>query len=102
MSTSTHPATGGGLVQISSLEELVRQRVAEERARLEKEAGIRMPVFHAVRKYDGGSSDDVAYLAPIDHAARRLDGGAQYSIRGSPYFHTFPLCRPDDRLAILE
>jgi len=34
------PAIGGGLVQISSREELIRQRLAEERRRLEKEAGI--------------------------------------------------------------
>jgi predicted nucleotide-binding protein (sugar kinase/HSP70/actin superfamily) len=39
MSTSTHPVTDG-LVQISSVEEMIRQRVAEERARLEQEAGI--------------------------------------------------------------
>ena len=50
MSTSTHPATGGGLVQISSLEELVRQRVAEERARLEKEAGIEHKEIHHFHK----------------------------------------------------
>ncbi len=34
------PAIGGGLVQISSREELIRQRLDEERRRLEKEAGI--------------------------------------------------------------
>jgi predicted nucleotide-binding protein (sugar kinase/HSP70/actin superfamily) len=34
------PAIGGGLVQISSREELIRQRLEEERQRLEKEAGI--------------------------------------------------------------
>ena len=34
------PAIGGGLVQISSKEELIRQRLDEERRRLEKEAGI--------------------------------------------------------------
>ncbi len=39
MSTSTHPVSDG-LVQISSVEEIIRQRVAEERARLEQEAGI--------------------------------------------------------------
>ena len=39
MSTSTHPANGE-LVQISPVEEAIRQRVAEERARLEKQAGL--------------------------------------------------------------
>jgi predicted nucleotide-binding protein (sugar kinase/HSP70/actin superfamily) len=34
------PAIGGGLIQISSKEELIRQRLDEERRRLEKEAGI--------------------------------------------------------------
>ena len=37
MSTSTHPVTNTGLIQISTVEEMIRQRVAEERARLEKE-----------------------------------------------------------------
>ena len=34
------PAIGGGLIQISSKEELIRQRLEDERRRLEKEAGI--------------------------------------------------------------
>ena len=34
------PAIGGGLIQISSKEELIRRRLDEERRRLEKEAGI--------------------------------------------------------------
>jgi predicted nucleotide-binding protein (sugar kinase/HSP70/actin superfamily) len=34
------PAIGGGLIQISSKEEVIRQRLEEERRRLEKEAGI--------------------------------------------------------------
>ena len=34
------PAIGGGLVQISSKEDLIRRRLDEERRRLEKEAGI--------------------------------------------------------------
>ena len=48
MSTSTQiPSSGPGLVQISSLEDMIRQRVAEERARLEKEAGVvHKPVHH--------------------------------------------------------
>ncbi|HMK31808.1 MAG TPA: hypothetical protein VK473_19145 [Terriglobales bacterium] len=50
MSTSTHPATSGGLVQITSLEEMIRQRVAEERARLEKEAGIAHKQIHHFHK----------------------------------------------------
>jgi predicted nucleotide-binding protein (sugar kinase/HSP70/actin superfamily) len=42
MSTApfANPADIGGLVQINSKEEIIRQRLAEERRRLEKEAGI--------------------------------------------------------------
>src|SRR5205085_12536124 len=40
MSSSTHPVTNNGLIQINTVEEMIRQRVAEERARLEQEAGI--------------------------------------------------------------
>ncbi len=40
MSTSTHPVTGNQLVQITSVEDMIRQRVAEERTRLEQEAGL--------------------------------------------------------------
>jgi predicted nucleotide-binding protein (sugar kinase/HSP70/actin superfamily) len=51
MSTSTHPpAPQGGLVQISSVEELIQQRVAEERARLEKEAGVVHKQVHRFHK----------------------------------------------------
>ena len=51
MSTSTHPpAPQGGLVQIASLEELIQQRVAAERARLEKEAGIVHKEVHRFHK----------------------------------------------------
>ena len=51
MSTSTHPpAPQVGLVQISSVEELIQQRVAEERARLEKEAGIVHKEVHRFHK----------------------------------------------------
>jgi predicted nucleotide-binding protein (sugar kinase/HSP70/actin superfamily) len=61
MSTSTHPASGG-LVQISptepvnraldtaTLEELIRQRVAEERTRLEQQAGITHKEHHHFHK----------------------------------------------------
>jgi predicted nucleotide-binding protein (sugar kinase/HSP70/actin superfamily) len=34
------PATGGALIQISSREQVIRQRLEEERRRLEKEAGL--------------------------------------------------------------
>ena len=34
------PTNGGGLIRISSREELIRQRLEDERRRLEKEAGI--------------------------------------------------------------
>ncbi|HKU22332.1 MAG TPA: hypothetical protein VJQ50_15030, partial [Terriglobales bacterium] len=40
MSTSTHAVSGNELVQITSVEDMIRQRVAQERARLEAEAGI--------------------------------------------------------------
>src|SRR3974377_1145635 len=51
MRTSTHPpAPQGGLVQISSVEELIQQRVAEERARLEKEAGVVHKQVHRFHK----------------------------------------------------
>ncbi|HUK88290.1 MAG TPA: hypothetical protein VLT85_11540 [Terriglobales bacterium] len=40
MSTTTTPVTNPNLVQINPLEETIRQRVAEERARLEQEAGV--------------------------------------------------------------
>src|SRR3954468_14846587 len=63
MSTSTHPATSGGLVQIAStdtpngrtldtttLEELIRERVAQERARLEQQAGLVHKEIHHYHK----------------------------------------------------
>ncbi|HYY69618.1 MAG TPA: hypothetical protein VE734_07790 [Terriglobales bacterium] len=51
MSTSTHPPTPQpGLVQITSVEELIQQRVAEERARLEREAGIVHKQLHHFHK----------------------------------------------------
>src|SRR5947209_7742997 len=50
MSTSIHPVPEGGLVKISSVEELIQQRVAEERARLEKEAGIIQKEVHHFHK----------------------------------------------------
>lgn len=40
MSTSTHPVSGNELVQITTVEDIIRERVAEERARLEREAGL--------------------------------------------------------------
>jgi predicted nucleotide-binding protein (sugar kinase/HSP70/actin superfamily) len=49
MSTSTHPANGE-LVQISPVEEAIRQRVAEERARLEKQAGLVEKQIHHFHK----------------------------------------------------
>ena len=49
MSTSTHPANGE-LVQISPVEEAIRQRVAEERARLEKQAGLAHKQVHHFHK----------------------------------------------------
>ncbi len=63
MSTSTHPATSGGLVQIAptdnpngrtldttTLEELIRERVAQERARLEQQAGLVHKQVHHYHK----------------------------------------------------
>src|SRR5690349_12707484 len=63
MSTSTHPATSGGLVQIApndtpngrsldttSLEELIRERVEQERARLEQQAGLVHKEVHHYHK----------------------------------------------------
>jgi predicted nucleotide-binding protein (sugar kinase/HSP70/actin superfamily) len=63
MSTSTHPATSGGLIQIaptdtpneraldtSTLEELIRERVAAERARLEQAAGVTHKQVHHFHK----------------------------------------------------
>ncbi len=41
------PKSGGGLIQITSREDLIRQRLEDERRRLEKEAGIeRRPTQH--------------------------------------------------------
>jgi len=50
MSTSTHPVDGTGLVQISSMEEAIQRRVAEERLRLEREAGIAQKELHHFHK----------------------------------------------------
>jgi predicted nucleotide-binding protein (sugar kinase/HSP70/actin superfamily) len=52
MSTSTiPPTTNPGLVQISStVEDAIRQRVAEERARLEREAGLTHRELHHFHK----------------------------------------------------
>src|SRR5438067_3223554 len=50
MSTSTHPVTSTGLVQITSIEEQIRERVAEERARLEREAGVVHKQVHHFHK----------------------------------------------------
>jgi predicted nucleotide-binding protein (sugar kinase/HSP70/actin superfamily) len=50
MSTSTHIPSSNGLVQIQSLEEMIRQRVAEERTRLEKEAGVAHKQIHHFHK----------------------------------------------------
>src|SRR5579884_3002113 len=50
MSTSTHPVGNTGLVQISSVEEMIQQRVAEERLRLEREAGIAHKEVHHFHK----------------------------------------------------
>ncbi|MDP9263447.1 MAG: 2-hydroxyglutaryl-CoA dehydratase, partial [Acidobacteriota bacterium] len=49
MSTSTQPANGE-LVQISPVEEAIRQRVAEERDRLEKQAGLAQKQVHHFHK----------------------------------------------------
>ena len=59
MSTSTHPAPSQGLVQIQSIEEMIRQRVAEERARLEKEAGlVHKEVHHFQKPVERGFTAD--------------------------------------------
>ena len=50
MSTSTHPAPSQGLIQIQSIEDMIRQRVTEERARLEKEAGLVQKEVHHFHK----------------------------------------------------
>ena len=50
MSTSTHLPGSNGLVQINSIEEAVRERVAEERARLEREAGLAQRATHHFHK----------------------------------------------------
>jgi predicted nucleotide-binding protein (sugar kinase/HSP70/actin superfamily) len=50
MSTTTTPVTNPNLVQINSLEETIRQRVAEERARLEREAGVVHKTLHHFHK----------------------------------------------------
>ena len=55
MSTSTHPVSNSGFIQITTVEDLIRKRVAEERARLEKEAGIVLKQVHNFHK-------------PIEHA----------------------------------
>jgi len=50
MSTSTHPVTNQGLIQITTVEDMIRRRVAEERARLEREAGIAHKELHHFHK----------------------------------------------------
>src|SRR5512142_1991712 len=50
MSTSVNPAPQPGLVQITAVEDLIQQRVAEERARLEKEAGLVHKEVHHFQK----------------------------------------------------
>ncbi|HYX69136.1 MAG TPA: hypothetical protein VE825_08380 [Terriglobales bacterium] len=50
MSTTTTPVTNPNLVQINPLEETIRQRVAEERARLEREAGVVHKQVHHFHK----------------------------------------------------
>ncbi|HXZ26391.1 MAG TPA: hypothetical protein VEG08_00170 [Terriglobales bacterium] len=50
MSTTTTPVTNPNLVQITSLEETIRARVAEERARLEQEAGVVHKTVHHFHK----------------------------------------------------
>ncbi len=50
MSTSVNPAPQPGLVQITAVEDLIQQRVAEERARLEREAGIVQKQVHHFHK----------------------------------------------------
>ncbi|HEX6906643.1 MAG TPA: hypothetical protein VF154_08565, partial [Terriglobales bacterium] len=50
MSTSTNPVSGNELVQITSVEDMIRQRVAEERTRLEAEAGLVQKQVHHFHK----------------------------------------------------
>src|SRR5215471_17838105 len=53
MSTQTFepkPSPSANLVQIGSLEDVIQQRLAEERARLEKEAGIVKHEVHQFKK----------------------------------------------------
>jgi len=51
MSTATQvPAQDGNLVQISPLEDMIRRRVAEERARLERQAGVAHKQAHHFHK----------------------------------------------------
>ena len=50
MSTSTQIPPSAGLVQIESPEEIIRKRVAEERARLEREAGLHRKEIHHFQK----------------------------------------------------
>ena len=50
MSTSTQVPSSNGLVQIQSLEEMIRERVTQERERLEKEAGIVHKEVHHFHK----------------------------------------------------
>ena len=50
MSTTTTPVTNPNLVQINPLEETIRQRVAEERLRLEREAGVVHKQVHHFHK----------------------------------------------------
>jgi predicted nucleotide-binding protein (sugar kinase/HSP70/actin superfamily) len=50
MSTSTQVPSSNGLVQIQSLEEMIRERVTQERERLEKEAGIVHKQVHHFHK----------------------------------------------------
>src|SRR5438552_1391790 len=72
MSTSTHPVSGNGngLVQINPLEETIRQRVAEERARLEQEAGIVHKQVHNFHK-----PIERAFTATQRHSTTLLFGG---------------------------
>src|SRR5579883_1888615 len=70
MSTSTHPATNGGLVQISSLEDMIRQRLAEERARLEAEAGLRRHEVHHFKR-----PQERPFTADQRHKTTLLFGG---------------------------
>ncbi len=52
MSTTSQPFNPppGGLVQIGSVEDLIRRRLAEERARLEKEAGVSAKQVHQFKR----------------------------------------------------